>query len=181
MEARRTTDMRLAMPLLLVSCLGAGVAAAQSPAASPSPAAAPAPAAPAAAPPAWAAEVERYVADVQRMIKGKEDVPAKEVFKNVTMLGDVPASRLLRTMQGWTRALGVSCTKCHVPDKWESDEKDGKEVTRDMMKMTRAINDDYLKKIKALEEDKPSVNCFTCHRGQAHPGAELRPANAPAR
>ena len=47
--------------------------------------------------------------------------------------------------------------------------------------MTRAINEDYLAKIKALEDDKPSANCFTCHRGQARPSAELRPPGTPGR
>jgi len=119
-------------------------------------------------------------ASIYSHIKGKEDLPAKEVFKNVKTLTDVPATRLLRTMQAFTRSLGVSCTHCHVAEQWDSEEKEEKQVTRDMMAMTRAINDDYLKKIKALEDDKPSVNCFLCHRGHAHAGEELRPPASPA-
>ena len=184
--------MRLAVSLVLVAAT-ANMATAQSPRPSSSPAAAPAAAPSAAAagapagampsgsPPPYAAENERYIAEVQAAIKGKEELPAKEVFKNLQMLGDLPAARVLRTMQGFTRSIGVACTKCHVPGQFESDEKDDKGVTRDMMKMTRAINEDYLKKIAALADDKPSVNCNTCHRGQAHPGAELRPAAPPAR
>ena len=180
--------MRLAASLVLLVA-SATVAAAQSPRPSASPAAAPAasPAAgpagapPSGSPPPYAADNEKYIAEVQAAIKGKEELPAKEVFKNVQMLGDLPAARLLRTMQGFTRSIGVACTKCHVAGQWDSDEKDDKGVTRDMMKMTRAINDDYLKKIAALAEDKPNVNCNTCHRGQAHPGAELRPAAPPTR
>src|SRR5262245_17133608 len=98
------------------------------------------------------------------------------------MLGEVPAARLLRTMQSFTRALGVACTKCHVADKWDSEEKEEKDVTREMMKMTRAINENHLKPIKALEKDKSNVNCFTCHRGYVHPGEELcSPGGAPPR
>jgi hypothetical protein len=186
--------MRLAVSLILIAAT-ATVAAAQSPRPSASPGAsraaapsgsaasagAPAAATPSGSPPPYAAENERYLAEVQAAIKGKEELPAKEVFKNLQMLGDVPASRVPRTMQAFTRAIGVACTKCHVPGQFESDEKDDKGVTRDMMKMTRAINEDYLKKITALADDKPSVNCNTCHRGQAHPGAELRPAAPPTR
>ena len=184
--------MRLAASLVLFAA-SATMAAAQSPRPSSSPAAAPAAApsaapggAPAGAPPSgsappYAADNEKYIAEVQAAIKGKEELPAKEVFKNLQMLGDLPAARLLRTMQGFTRAVGVACTKCHVAGQWDSDEKDDKGVTRDMMKMTRAINEDYLKKIAALAEDKPNVNCNTCHRGQAKPGAELRPAASPTR
>ncbi len=171
--------MRLGLPLVLIACSVAAVGA-QSPSPSvPSPSAptpGPASAAPSGSPPPYAAENERYTADVQRAIQGKEDLPSKEVFKNVQLFGDLPATRLLRTMQTFSRALGVSCTKCHVADHWDSEDKDEKHVTRDMVKMTRAINEDYLKQIKLLADDKPSVNCFTCHRGQAHPGAELRPA-----
>ena len=86
----------------------------------------------------------------------------------------------LRTMQGFTRSLGTKCTHCHVADHWDSEDKEEKQVTRDMMAMTRAINEDYLKKIKALEQDKPSANCFLCHRGHAHAGEELRPPASPA-
>ena len=177
--------MRLALPLALLVA-SAAVAGAQTP--SPSPAGPPAGgpggpmgAPPSGSPPPYAADNERSIQSVQAAIKGKEDLPAKEVFKNVLILGDLPAARLLRTMQGFTRSIGVACTKCHVADKWDSDEKDEKGVTRDMMKMTRAINEDYLKKITALADDKPNVNCNTCHRGQAKPGAELRPAASPTR
>jgi hypothetical protein len=177
--------MRLAVSLVLLAAT-ATVAAAQSPRPSSSPAPAASPAAgpagvpPSGNPPSYAADNERYIAEVQAAIKGREEAPAKEVFKNVQMLGDLPAARLLRTMQTFTRAIGVACTKCHVAGQWDSDEKDDKGVTRDMMKLTRTINED-LKKIAALADDKPTVNCNTCHRGQAKPGAELRPAAPPTR
>jgi len=174
MRGRRLDIMRVALPAAVVIASLAAVAFAQAPSRSPSPAA-PAGGPPSGSPPPYQAEMDKYVADVQKSIQGKEDLPSKEVFKNVKMLGDVPASRLLRTMQGFTHALGVNCTKCHVADHWDSEEKEGKEVTRDMMKMTRAINDDYIKTIKALAEDKPSVNCFTCHRGDQHAGVQRPP------
>ena len=185
--------MRVALPLLVVASTIA-VAAAQTPSPSPQPVAPAAGGPPAggppagppgagpgapASPPAWAAENEQYVAEVQKAIAGKEDKPAKEVFKNVQMLGDVPAARLLRTMQGFARSLGVACTKCHVAGEWDSDQKDDKGVTRDMMKMTRAINDDYVKKIAAIQDDHPNVGCAMCHRGQAKASADMRPPGPP--
>jgi len=171
--------MRLGLPLAVIAS-SIAVASAQSPAPAPSAAAAPAPAATAAgSPPAYAAENEKYLTAVQASIKGKEDLPAKEVFKNVKTLGDVPAARLLRTMQAFTRSLGVSCTHCHVAEQWDSEDKEEKQVARDMMAMTRAINEDYVKKIKALEKDKPNVSCMLCHRGRAHAGEELRPPGPP--
>jgi hypothetical protein len=162
--------MRLGLPLALIAS-SIAVASAQSPAAAP---AAPA-ATPSGSPPPYAAENEKYLAAIQASIKGKEDLPAKEVFKNVKTLGDVPAARLLRTMQGFTRSLGVSCTHCHVADHFDSEDKEEKQVARDMMAMTRAINEEYIKKMTALEKDKPNVSCMLCHRGRAHAGEELRP------
>src|SRR5690349_7245528 len=108
--------MRLGLPLaLIVSSIA--VASAQSP--SPAP-----PAAPSGPPPPYAAENDKYINALQASIKGKEDLPAKEVFKNVKTLGDVPAARLLRTMQAFSRSLGVSCTHCHVAEQWDSEDKE---------------------------------------------------------
>jgi Photosynthetic reaction centre cytochrome C subunit len=176
--------MRLGLPVAVIAS-SIAVASAQSPAPAPSPTPATAPAAtPSGGAPPYAAENEKYLTALQASIKGKEDLPAKEVFKNLKTLGDVPATRLLRTMQAFTRSLGTKCTHCHVAEQWDSEDKEEKQVARDMMAMTRAINEEYLKKIKALEADKPSVNCFLCHRGHAHAGEELRPtaaSPAPAR
>jgi hypothetical protein len=164
--------MRLGLPLALIAS-SIAVASAQSPAPPPP---GPAPSGP---PPAYAAENEKYINALQASIKGKEDLPAKEVFKNIKTLTDVPATRLLRTMGAFSRSLGVSCTHCHVADQWDSEDKEEKQVTRDMMAMTRAINDDYIMKIKALEKDKPNVGCMLCHRGKAHAGEDLRPPGPP--
>jgi hypothetical protein len=170
--------MRFGLPLAVIAS-SIAVASAQSPAPAASPAAAAAPTATPSGAPAYAAENEKYLSALQASIKGKEDLPAKEVFKNVKTLTDVPAARLLRTMQAFTRSLGVSCTHCHVADQWDSEDKEEKQVARDMMAMTRAINDDYIKKIKALEKDKPNVGCMLCHRGKAHAGEDLRPPGPP--
>src|SRR6185369_6957614 len=105
MSARRETPMRLGLPLALIAS-SIAVAAAQSPAPPPPGAGGPPPAgAPAGPPPAYAAE-------------------------NVKTLTDVPAARLLRTMQAFSRSLGVSCTHCHVADQWDSEDKEEKQVTR---------------------------------------------------
>lgn len=171
--------MRVALPLALIAS-SLALAAAQSPSPSPSPAAPPA----APGPPGMmalpenphAAENEAHLADLRKAIAGREDKPAKEVFKNLkTTLADAPAARLLQAMGSFTRSLGVGCTKCHVADDWDNEKKDEKQTARDMMKMTRAINEDYILKIAAIADDKPSVSCFTCHRGQPKPGAGPRP------
>ncbi|HEX5708238.1 MAG TPA: c-type cytochrome [Pyrinomonadaceae bacterium] len=114
------------------------------------------------------------MAELQRMIAGREEQPAEQVFKNVQVMKGVPAGRFLRIMQmGYARSLGVNCAHCHVPGQWESDEKPTKGVAREMILMTRAINDEHLKKIKNLRSATPAVNCTTCHRGETKPALNL--------
>jgi hypothetical protein len=60
-----------------------------------------------------------------------------------------------------------------VADKWDSDEKPTKQVTREMIAMSRTINEEYLSKIKGLKSERPVVNCTTCHRGQKRPAIEM--------
>ena len=78
---------------------------------------------------------------------------------------------------GYARSLGVNCTHCHVPEKWESDEKPQKQIARDMAAMVAKINGESLKAIKNLKSQTPSVNCTTCHRGQVMPALNLPPAS----
>src|SRR5690349_15577806 len=69
-----------------------------------------------------AAERTRFAQEVLAMIKGRENVPAESVFTNLKVLGGFPAVNLVRAMdQGWSKALGVSCTHCHVPGDWSND------------------------------------------------------------
>jgi hypothetical protein len=76
---------------------------------------------------------------------------------------------------GFARSLGVDCTHCHVPDKWESEEKPQKQIARDMSAMATTINKDLLKNIKNLKDQNPIVNCTTCHRGEIKPALNLPP------
>lgn len=124
----------------------------------------------------------KALADLRKSIEGKEDQPAVDVFMNIKQYKGVTAERLLRIMEfGFTRSLGVDCTHCHVPGRWESDEKGAKETARAMSAMMTAINGEYLKNIPTLKGANPSVNCTTCHRGQKRPALELpEPAQAPA-
>jgi hypothetical protein len=120
-----------------------------------------------------AAENSRYVAELKKQIAGKEKAPAKEVFKNLKLMGDQPAERLLAVMEmGFAKSLGVSCSHCHNPQAWDSDEKDAKQIARDMSAMSRVIRD-QLKAIEKLGNRNPVVNCTTCHRGNVKPATSL--------
>jgi hypothetical protein len=118
------------------------------------------------------------IAKLREQIKGKEQVPAAEVFKNIQtpMLKQRPAAQLLAVMEfGFSRSLGVNCTHCHVPEKWEAEEKPQKQIARDMSAMVATLNGTTLKGIKNLKSASPTVNCTTCHRGEVKPALNLPP------
>jgi hypothetical protein len=119
-------------------------------------------------------ERDRYVAQVRQQIAGKETLPAQQVFKNIKMLTDVPAGRLLAIMNvGYGKSLGVSCTHCHVSGEWDKEDKTQKQTARDMSKMAATINNELLKNIPNLKGPNAIVNCTTCHRGQVKPALNL--------
>ena len=129
----------------------------------------------AAAPDTAAAERDSLAATVLDRIKGREEQPADSVFKNIRVLKNVPAGRLVRIMNmGWGRALGVSCRHCHIAGHWDADDKPQKQIARDMTGLVGSINGDLLPKIKNLKSEKPGVNCTTCHRGQVKPALDLQ-------
>lgn len=142
----------------------------------------PAPTATPAAPPEPAATpgptfgTARAIEDLKAAIAGKEDQPAETVFRNIQIFKGVPAGRVLAIMQmGFSPALGVDCTHCHVTGQWESDAAKEKQIAREMSNMTREINQKYLAAIKGLDSEKPAVNCTTCHRGRVKPALNLVP------
>jgi len=127
-------------------------------------------------PPAPTAEFNQTdaIAKLKAQIKGKEQEPAEKVFKNIQSMKGVPAGRLLAIMEfGYARSLGVNCTHCHTADKWEAEDKNTKQIAREMSAMVGTINNSLLKDIKNLKSETPIVNCTTCHRGQIKPALNL--------
>lgn len=124
------------------------------------------------APPAF--DQPAALAKLREQIKGRETEPAEKVFKNMQMLKQMPARRLLAVMEmGYARSLGVNCTHCHVPEKWEAEDKPQKQIARDMWAMMGTINTQLLKNVKNLKSETPTINCTTCHRGQIKPALNL--------
>ena len=117
------------------------------------------------------------IVKLKEQIKGRENEPAPAVFKNIQtpFVKSIPAGRLLAVMEiAYSRSLGVTCTHCHVPDKWESDERPQKQIARDMAAMMAKINSpDMLRGIKNLRSETPTINCTTCHRGNTKPALNL--------
>src|SRR5439155_20526864 len=117
-----------------------------------------------------AARRDSGAAMVLRSIAGRENQPAESVFKNIKIFKGVPASRLVNIMNmGFGRSLGVSCGFCHVPGKWDLDDKEEKNTARLMLAMVQTINRDYISKVPTDRRTPPVVNWFTCHRGNPRP------------
>jgi tetratricopeptide (TPR) repeat protein len=80
-------------------------------------------------------------------------------------------------MRGFTQALGVRCSSCHVGEEGQplstydfaSDEKDMKVTAREMLKMVMAINGTYLANLPDRHDPELRVTCVTCHRGVRRP------------
>ena len=119
---------------------------------------------------------DRFVQQISERIKGHENEPAEQVFKNIQRFKGVPAARLLRIMNGgYSRALGVTCTHCHVEEDFASEDKRPKRAAREMAAMHRSINE-QLGKMQNLasKPEERAINCSTCHRGAIDPMATSR-------
>jgi hypothetical protein len=101
-----------------------------------------------------------------------------EKFTNLEVLPDsIPRDTLVQVMAGFTRALGVRCTYCHVGEEGQplatydfaSDEKHPKEMARRMLRMVAAINGEYLGDHRHGDDPPVQVTCATCHRGLTAP------------
>lgn len=90
---------------------------------------------------------------------------------------DIPVRELVQMMAGFTRALGVRCTHCHVGSEdipldqydFASDEKVAKRKARTMLEMVAGINDTHLSGLEERASPSIRVDCFTCHRGTREP------------
>jgi hypothetical protein len=108
---------------------------------------------------------DRFVKQWLERIAGKQNDPAEQVFKNIQWLKGVPAGRFLSIMNGgYSRALGVTCTHCHVEQDFASDDKRPKLAAREMAVMHRMINE-QLRKMQNLQSkpaESRAINCSTC-------------------
>jgi hypothetical protein len=89
---------------------------------------------------------------------------------------DTPPERLRAIMTGFTRALGVRCSYCHVGEEGQplttydfvSDSIPQKDIARTMYRMLGVIND-TLATIDASGPKPVNMWCHTCHRGRPRP------------
>ena len=92
---------------------------------------------------------------------------------------DTSAQQVITIMRGFEGQLGVECTFCHAKDSatnrpnFASDANPMKDTARLMMKMTSAINKEYLTQL--TEKPDNPVTCGTCHRGMSQPSVFVPP------
>ncbi|MGH1362859.1 MAG: c-type cytochrome [Calditrichia bacterium] len=98
-------------------------------------------------------------------------------LQNMQVLpSDWTGKRLSPVMRGFTRALGVRCSHCHVGEEgrplttydFVSDENPNKDRAREMLRMLGDIND-HLKKIEPSGVERVNMWCHTCHNGKPRP------------
>ena len=92
---------------------------------------------------------------------------AKDIYKNVQVLGELNAGEFTRTMLALAAWVSPKegCTYCHaVGEELSSDKLYTKVVARRMLQMTRSINTGWKTHVA-----ETGVTCYTCHRGQPVP------------
>jgi len=92
---------------------------------------------------------------------------AEEAFKNVQVLRGIPVKEFMATMGFFSASLALNCTDCHgdaSASNWANYAIDTplKHTARRMVVMVNALN-------KANFGGRPSVTCYTCHRGNQRP------------
>ena len=87
----------------------------------------------------------------------------RQVYKNIKSTPDTPAGSLPMAMSIFAAALGVGCEHCHVPGRWDSDEKPAKVTARLMLEMFNEIPRYF------DESQQPIMQCYTCHQGSPKP------------
>ena len=91
---------------------------------------------------------------------------AKDMYKNVQVLGDLPMTefnRLMVAMTTWV-APEQGCYYCHVNEGFEYDGIYTKVVSRRMIQMVQDTNANWTDHVA-----QTGVTCYTCHRGQPVP------------
>ena len=90
---------------------------------------------------------------------------------NVKILTGLYAQQFQEEMNLIVQALGVTCNTCHVRNNFASEEKPEKLKARQMLEMTKAINQQFFPDYKPKEGESVlgKVTCYTCHKGETVP------------
>lgn len=104
-----------------------------------------------------------------------------EGFRNLQVFPkDISKGELMANMRKFSMELGVRCDHCHAPAQGENargldqslDTKPEKLIAREMIKMTEAINAQFLAKLGEITDSShipQQVSCITCHHRDSEP------------
>lgn len=98
--------------------------------------------------------------------------PALVESASVKVLTGLYAQQFQEEMNLIVQGLGASCNTCHAPrGNFASDEKPLKLKARQMLEMTKALNQKYFPDYKPKEGESVlgRVTCYTCHKGEQTP------------
>jgi photosynthetic reaction center cytochrome c subunit len=103
--------------------------------------------------------------------------PAVVDTPTVKVLTGLTVHEFETEMQLMTQALGASCGTCHVARNFASDNNARKLRAREMLAMTKAINQQFFSDHQPAEGESRlgRVTCFTCHQGELHPKQQPLP------
>jgi photosynthetic reaction center cytochrome c subunit len=95
-----------------------------------------------------------------------EGPKAKDIYKNVQVLGDLSIAEFSRHMASITQWVAPTegCNYCHNGENFADDGKYTKVVARRMIQMTQHVNADWKAHVGST-----GVTCYTCHRGAPVP------------
>jgi len=116
----------------------------------------------------------------QPQLAHAQDFRWPEEPQNLKVLPEGTKGRELgQVMRNFSIALGVRCEHCHVGEgndlsqyDFAADDKAAKRKARVMIEMLAAVNDDFLPRLSAVDDEKNAplaVTCITCHRKNTRP------------
>ena len=89
-------------------------------------------------------------------------------FKNVKILDIESKSEMKKYMKSISKDLGVKCSHCHDMDDKSLDSPE-KDIAREMIKLTRYLNELLNSQSNDTLKHKTYVTCWTCHYGKLEP------------
>jgi len=113
-----------------------------------------------------AKEAALNTAPVARDAASTDGPKAKDIYKNLQVLGDLSVAQFSRHMASITEwvAPEAGCNYCHIAENFADDSMYTKVVARRMIQMTQRINSDWKPHVA-----ETGVTCYTCHRGNNVP------------
>jgi hypothetical protein len=104
-------------------------------------------------------------------VGGQAPIPTVVEGPNVKMLTGLYAQQFQEEMNFMVQALGVSCNTCHTRGNFASEDNPRKLKARQMLEMTRAINQQFFPDHQPAEGESVlgKVTCYTCHKGDTTP------------